>query len=190
MFKTTVRVLHSSHLRFSGGVAKEQIYDNVRSQPKVEGQVFGRFCMRLLLIAGFALYTMTGPLVAEEATSTMAADRVLSAAADADGKGYTISLSLDNGRRISIRIPPAEAIKIVEGLSKTATPALQKQQIVAFVQTINIKADTLGRAIILTPHVRTGPLDTFAIPIRQADQFIQLFQRITAETKANAAKTP
>jgi hypothetical protein len=144
--------------------------------------------MRLLLIAGFTLYNMMGPLVAEEATSTMAADRVLSAGVDADGKGYTISLSLENGRQISIRIPPAEAIKIVEGLSKTATSA-QKQQIVAFVQTINIKADTLGRAIILTPHVRTGPLDTFAIPIGQADQFIQLFQQITAETKANAAKT-
>ena len=144
--------------------------------------------MRLLLIAGLTLYTMMGPLVAEEATSSMAADRVLSAGVDADGKGYTISLSLDNGRQISIRIPPAEAIKIVEGLSKTATSAPQKQQIVAFVQTINIKADTRGRAIILTPHVRTGPLDTFAIPIGQADQFIQLLQRITAETKANAAK--
>ena len=83
----------------------------------------------------------------------------------------------------------AEAIKIVEGLSKTATSAPQKQQIVAFVQTINIKADSQGRAIILTPHVRTGPLDTFAIPIGQADQFIQLLQKVTAETKANAAKT-
>ena len=144
--------------------------------------------MRLLLIAGFALYSMMGPLVAEEAASSMAAGRVLSAGADTDGKGYTISLSLENGRQISIRIPPAEAIKIVEGLSKTATSA-QKQQIVAFVQTINIKADTRGRAIILTPHVRTGPLDTFAIPIGQADQFIQLLQQITAETKANAAKT-
>ena len=91
--------------------------------------------MRLLLIAGFTLYTMMGPLVAEEATSSMAADRVLSAGADADGKGYAISLSLDDGRQISIRIPPAEAIKIVEGLSKTATSAPQKQQIVAFVQT-------------------------------------------------------
>ena len=145
--------------------------------------------MRLLLIAGFALYNMIGPLVAEETVTSIAADRVLSAGADADGKGYTISLSVENGRQISIRIPPAEAIKIVEGLSKTTTSAPQKQQIVAFVQTINIKADTRGRAIILTPHVRTGPLDTFAIPIGQADQFIQLFQRITAETKANAAKT-
>ena len=144
--------------------------------------------MRLLLIAGFALYNMMGPLVAEVAASSMAADRVLSAGADADGKDYTISLSLENGRQISIRIPPAEAIKIVEGLSKTATSA-QKQQIVAFVQTINVKADTRGRAIILTPHVRTGPLDTFAIPTGQADQFIQLFQQIPAETKANAVKT-
>ena len=144
--------------------------------------------MRLLLIAGFALYNMMGALVAEEATSSMAADRVLSAGADTDGKGYTISLSLENGRQISIRIPPAEAIKIVEGLSKTATSA-QKQQIVAFVQTINLKADSRGRAIILTPHVRTGPLDSFAIPIGQADQFMQLFQKVTAETKSNAAKT-
>ena len=40
---------------------------------------------------------------------------------------------------------------------------------------------TRGRAIILTPHVRTGPLDTFAIPTGQADQFIQLFQQIPGE---------
>jgi hypothetical protein len=74
-------------------------------------------------------------------------------------------------------------------LSKTATSAPQKQQIVAIVQTINLKADNGGRAIILTPHVRTGPLDTFAIPIGQADQFIELFQKVAAEAKANAVKT-
>ena len=43
--------------------------------------------MLLLLIAGFALCNMTGPLVAEEAASSMVADRVLSAGANADGKG-------------------------------------------------------------------------------------------------------
>jgi hypothetical protein len=141
--------------------------------------------MRLLLITGFALYNMSGPLTAREAATPMTADRVLSAGADADGKNYTISLALENGRQISLRVPPPEAIKIVDGLSKTATSAPQKQKIVAIVQTINLKA----RAIILTPHVRTGPLDTFAIPIGQADQFIELFQKVAAETKANAAKT-
>src|SRR5215475_4507032 len=144
--------------------------------------------MRLLLITAFALYNMSGPLTAQEAATPMTADRVLSAGADADGKNYTISLALENGRQISLRIPPAEAIKIVDGLSKTATSP-QKQQIVAIVQTINLKADNGGRAIILTPHVRTGPLDTFAIPIGQADQFIDLFQKVAAETKANAVKT-
>jgi hypothetical protein len=145
--------------------------------------------MRLFLVAAFTLYSMIGPLFAEEAATSVVADKVLSAGADADGKNYTISLSLENGHQISIRIPPAEAIKIVEGLSKTATSASQKQQIVSVVQTINIKADTEGRAIILTPHVRTGPLDTFAIPIGRADQFIELLQKVAAETKANAAKT-
>jgi len=145
--------------------------------------------MRLLLIAAFALYNMSGPLTAQEAATPMTADRVLSAGADPDGKNYTISLALENGRQISLRIPPPEAIKIVDGLSKTATSAPQKQQIVAIVQTINLRADNGGRAILLTPHVRTGSLDTFAIPIGQADQFIELFQKVAAETKANAAKT-
>ena len=145
--------------------------------------------MRLLLIAAFALYNMFSPLFAEENATSVAADKVLSASADADGKNYTISLALENGRQISLRIPPAEAVKIVDGLSKTVTSAPQKQQIVAVVQTINLKADNRGRAIILTPHVRTGPLDTFAIPIGQADQFIELFQKVAAETKTNAAKT-
>jgi hypothetical protein len=54
----------------------------------------------------------------------MAADRLLSAGADADGNGYTISLSLENGRQISIRIPPV--IKIVED-----------KNIRSFVQTVN-----------------------------------------------------
>jgi hypothetical protein len=67
---------------------------------------------------------MMGPLVAEEAASSMAADRLLSAGADADGNGYTISLSLENGRQISIRIPPV--IKIVED-----------KNIRSFVQTVN-----------------------------------------------------
>ena len=110
--------------------------------------------------------------LASDAATPMTADRVLSAGADADGKNYTISLALENGRQISLRIPPPEAIEIVDGLSKTATSAAQKQQTVAIVQTINLKADTGGRAIILTPHVRTGPLDTFAVPIGLADQFI------------------
>jgi hypothetical protein len=66
--------------------------------------------MRLLLIAAFALYNMSGPLTAQEAATPMTADRVLSAGADADGKNYTISLALENGRQISLRIPPAEAI--------------------------------------------------------------------------------
>jgi hypothetical protein len=145
--------------------------------------------MRSLLVTAFALYNMSGPLAAQEAADSMAGDKVLSAGADADGKNYTISLALENGRQISLRIPPPEAIKIVDGLSKTATSAPQKQQIVAIVQTINLKADNRGRAIILTPHVRTGPLDTFAIPSDQADQFIELFQKVAAETKANAGKT-
>jgi hypothetical protein len=103
--------------------------------------------MRLLLIAAFALYNMFSPLFAEENAASVAADKVLSASADADGKNYTISLALENGRQISLRIPPAEAVKIVDGLSKTVTSAPQKQQIVAVVQTINLKADNRGRAL-------------------------------------------
>jgi hypothetical protein len=38
------------------------------------------------------------------------------------------------------------------------------------------------------PHIRTGPLEPFAIPIGGADQFLQLFEQKAAETKANAAK--
>src|SRR5262249_54432 len=131
----------------------------------------------------------SGASTAQEPATPMTADRVLSGGADADGKNYTISLALENGRQISLRIPPPEAIKIVDGLSKTATFVPQKQQIVAIVQTINLKADNGGRAIILTPHVRTRPPEHFAIPSGQADQFIELFQKVAAETQANAAKT-
>jgi hypothetical protein len=144
--------------------------------------------MRLALIATFALCNMLVPLAAEEATDSLAAASVLSAGADPDGKGYVISLSLENGRQVSIRVPPAEALKIVEGLSKAVTSGPQGQQVVAVVKSINITADERGRVVVLTPYIRSGPLEPFAIPISGADQFVRLFQQKAAETKANAAK--
>ena len=66
----------------------------------------------------FRAYNMSGPLAAQEAATPMTAERVLSAGADADGKNYTISLALENGRQISLRIPPPEAIKIVDGFEQ------------------------------------------------------------------------
>jgi hypothetical protein len=155
----------------------------------VVGRPSGRLSMRLALIATFALCNMLVPLAAEEAADSLAAASVLSAGADPDGKGYVISLSLENGRQVSIRVPPAEALKIVEGLSKAVTSGPQgQQQVVAVVKSINITADERGRVVVLTPHIRTGPLEPFAIPISGAAQFVQLFQQKAAETKANAAK--
>ena len=144
--------------------------------------------MRLLLMVCLAFCGFVGLASAQESANPAVVESVISAAPEADGMAYLLSVMLKDGRQLSLRVPAADAVKIVDGLSKTAGPGSQKTQIVAFVQSMSIQADAQGRFVLLQPRTNEGPTEPLAIPIQGADRFLQLFQEKAAETKANAAK--
>jgi hypothetical protein len=94
---------------------------------------------------------------------------------------------LKGGRRLSLEIPPAEALKIVGGLSKVAGPG--SPQVVALVHSVSMQADAEGRFVLLQPRLSAGPILPLAIPIEGADSFSRLFQQKIAEARVNATKT-
>jgi hypothetical protein len=152
--------------------------------------------MRLLLMACLAFCGLVGLASAQESANSTVVESVISAAPEADGKAYLLSVMLKDGRQLSLRVQAADAVKIVDGLSKTAGPGSQKAQIVALVQSMSVQADAQmsvqadaqGRFVLLQPRTNEGPTEPLAIPIQGADRFLQLFQQKAAETKANAAK--
>ena len=116
-------------------------------------------------------------------------ESVVSAAPQADGQAYLLSLKLQDGRQISFQLQPTEAVKIVDGLSKVAGSGSEKRQVVALVQGMSIQADPQGKFVLLQPRTSAGPLEALAIPLEGAERFVQLFQQKAADTKANAART-
>jgi hypothetical protein len=116
-------------------------------------------------------------------------ERVISASPAPDGKAYMLSVTLKGGERLFLGVPLAEAVKIVDGLTRPVGSGSQKQQVVAVVHGMSIQADPQGRAVLLQPRTSAGPLEPLAIPIEGADRFVQLFQQKAAETKANAGKS-
>src|SRR5262249_9969553 len=144
--------------------------------------------MRLLLMVCLAFCGLVGWASAQESANPAVVESVISAAPEADGKAYLLSVMLKDGPQLSLRVPAADAVKIVDGLSKTAGPGSQKAQIVALVQSMSVQADAQGRFVLLQPRTSDGPTEPLAIPIQGADRFLQLFQQKAAETKANAAK--
>ena len=144
--------------------------------------------MRLLLMVCLAFCGLVGLAFAQESANPAVVESVISAAPEADGMAYLLSVMLKDGRQLSLRVPAADAVKIVDGLSKTAGPGSQKAQIVALVQSMSVQADAQGRFVLLQPRTNEGPTEPLAIPIQGADRFLQLFQEKAAETKANAAK--
>src|SRR5262249_28840722 len=144
--------------------------------------------MRLLLIVGLAFCGLAGLASAQESANPAVVESVISAAPEADGKAYLLSVMLKDGGQLSLRVQPADAVKIVDGLSKAAGPGSQKAQIVALVQSMGVQADAQGRFVLLQPRTGDGETVPLAIPIQGADRFLQLFQQNAADAKANAAK--
>src|SRR5262249_213608 len=144
--------------------------------------------MRLILMVCLAFCGLVGLASAQESANPAVVESVVSAAPEPDGKAYLLSVTLKDGRQLSLQVRPADAVKIVDGLSKTAVPASQKAQIVARVQSMSVQGDVQGRFVLLQPRTSDGPTEPLAIPIEGADRFLQLFQEKAAETKSNAAK--
>ena len=105
-------------------------------------------------------------------------------------KHTEFELQLQGGKRVSYAIPPAEAAKIVDGLSKPAVAGGQSQKVATLVYGMSVQADTKGQAVILTPRGRSGPLEPLAIPLTGADPLVTLLQAKIEEARAIAAKQP
>jgi hypothetical protein len=76
-----------------------------------------------LTLTMFALVSLGGVAFAQEdtkgaAVKAMLIEKVLDANPEPDGKAYRIDLLLRDGTRVAYEIPPSEAAKIGDGLSK------------------------------------------------------------------------
>jgi hypothetical protein len=154
--------------------------------------------MRTLVVTLCGLAALCGPALAQQPSADASpikgkatpVEKVISANPEPDGKAYRIDLLLQNGRRVSYEIPPAEALKIADGLSKPATAGAQKDMVAQLVYGMTIQADPQGRAIILTPRDSSGNLQSLAVPLTGADQLLEVLKAKIDEAKAFAAKQP
>ena len=146
-----------------------------------------------LTLTVFALVSLCGVAFAQQDTKGAAVkatpiEKVLDANPEPDGKAYRIDLLLMDGTRVAYEIPPSEAAKIADGLSKPAIAGGQNQQVATLVCGMTIQVDSKGEAVILTPRSRSGALEPLAIPISGANLLVKTLQTKIAEAKATAAK--
>ena len=146
-----------------------------------------------LTLTVFALVSLCGVAFAQQDTkgATVKAtpiEKVLDANPEPDGKAYRIDLLLMDGTRVAYEIPPSEAAKIADGLSKPAIAGGQNRQVATLVSGMTIQVDSKGEAVILTPRSRSGALEPLAIPISGANLLVKTLQTKIAEAKATAAK--
>ena len=141
----------------------------------------------------FALVSLGGVAFAQQGNKGAAVkatpiEKVLDANPEPDGKAYRIDLLLQDGTRVVYEIPPSEAAKITDGLSKPAIAGGQNRQVATLVYGMNIQVDSKGKAVIVTPRGRSGTLEPLAIPIGGAKLLVKALQTKIAEAKATAAK--
>ena len=122
----------------------------------------------------------SGAALSQEANNPAVVESVTSANPQPDGHSFLLNLTLKGGQRLALQVPSAEALKIVDGLSKS------KEQIAAVIQSIDVQAEKQGQFIVLQPHSTKGPLELLALPVNGGEQFIQILQQKLAEAKANA----
>jgi hypothetical protein len=146
-----------------------------------------------LTLTMFALVSLGGVAFAQEdtkgaAVKAMLIEKVLDANPEPDGKAYRIDLLLRDGTRVAYEIPPSEAAKIGDGLSKPAIAGGQNQKVATIVSGMTIQVDSKGEAVILTRRSRSGALEPLAIPMSGANFLVKTLQTKIAEAKATAAK--
>jgi hypothetical protein len=146
-----------------------------------------------LTLTVLALVSLCGVAFAQQDTKGAAVkatpiEKVLDANPEPDGKAYRIDLRLMDGTRVTYEIPPSEAAKIADGLSKSAIAGGQNQKVATIVSGMSIQIDSQGKAVILTPRSQSGVLEPLAIPISGANLLVKTLQAKIAEAKAIAAK--
>jgi hypothetical protein len=138
-----------------------------------------------------ALFSWGGVAFAQQDTKGAAAapiEKVLDANPVPDGQAYRIDLLLRDGTRVAYEIPPSEAAKIADGLSKPAIAGGKNRQVATIVTGMTVHIDSKGEAVILTPRSQSGALEPLAIPTSGANLLVKTLQTKIAEAKAAAAK--
>ena len=148
--------------------------------------------MRTFMFVIAAMVSLCGTGFAQQGTPSKAVliEKVLDVNPEPNGKAYRIVFQLRGGKRGAYEVPPAEATKIADGLSKPAVAGGQKQQVATLVYGISVQADSKGEVVVLSPRGRSGPLEPLAIPLIGAGAFVTLLQSKIDEATANAAKQP
>ncbi len=146
-----------------------------------------------LTLTLFAFVRLGGVAFAQEAAKEAAAkattvEKVLGANPEPDGNAYRIDLLLTDGTPVAYEIPPSEASKIANGLSKPAIAGGQNKQVATLVYGMTIEVDSKGEAVILFPRGRYGGLEPLAIPIGGANLLVKALQTKIVEAKATAVK--
>ena len=142
-----------------------------------------------LLLMTLAICISSGSISAQDSGTTPTEMVVSSASAGPQGADYVLSLRLQDGQTLALKVPQPEALKIVSGLSQPAGPDAEKRQMVTLVRSMGMQAESQGKFVILQPIGTSGPLTPLAIPLQGADAFTKQFQQKAAEVKAIAAKT-
>jgi len=106
----------------------------------------------------FALFNHGGAALAQQGAKDVTVEaipieKVLNANPEPDGKVYRIDLLLSEGKRVAYTIPPSEAAKIADGLSKPAIAGGQNRQIATIISGMTIETDSEGKAVILTDPI-------------------------------------
>ena len=114
-----------------------------------------------LALTVFALISLGGAALAETDVKDAAPtpiEKVLDANPEPNGKAYRINLLLRDGTRVAYEIPPSEAVKIADGLSKPAIAGGQNRQVATLLDGMTVQVDSKGEAVILGRHKTAGPL--------------------------------
>jgi hypothetical protein len=153
-----------------------------------------RFSMRTLNLTVTVFAFVQGGIALAQQGDTGATieptpiEKVLDANPEPDGKAYRIEILLKEGTRVAYRIPPSEAAKIADGMSKPAIAGGQDMEVATIVSGMIIQIDSKGKAVILTPRSQSGVLEPLAIPISGAKLLVRALKTKIAEAKATAAK--
>ena len=147
-----------------------------------------------LTLTIFALFNHGGAALAQQGAKDVTVEaipieKVLNANPEPDGKAYRYLL-LSEGKRVAYTIPPSEAAKIADGLSKPAIAGGQNRQIATIISGMTIETDSEGKAVILTPRTQSNVMEPFAIPISGAKLLVRALKKKIVQAKRTAARQP
>src|SRR5262245_30724725 len=147
-----------------------------------------------LTLTMFALFIHGGAALAQQGAKDVTVEaipieKVLNANPESDGKAYRIDLLLSEGKKVAYAVPPSEAAKIADGLSKPAIAGGQNRQIATIISGMTIETDSEGKAVILTPRTQSNVMEPLAIPISGAKLLVRALKKKIVQAKRTAART-